>query len=415
MAKLLFLSQRIPYPPNKGEKIRALKILEHLGRSHEIHLGCLVDDPADWQHVGTVRALCADSYFARLDRRRARITCLGGLLTGAPLSVEFFRHAGLAGWIARVLEQVRPDAVFVYSSNMAPYVLDRLPALGQRRIVDLVDVNSEKWRAYAAAASGPMHWIYRREARLMAALERRIARECDACTLVSADEARLFAGLVPDAARKIHAISNGVDQAYFDPGQNYPAPFDTGDPNRADFVFTGTMDYPPNVEAVSWFAQDILPLVRRTLPGARFHIVGHSPAESVKRLAQIDGVLVTGRVADVRPYIAHATAAVAPMRIGRGIQNKVLEAMAMARPVVATTDALEGIEAERGSEVLLADDTEGFAAQCCRLASPGLAAAIGAAARRRVLADYIWAERLQGFDALLGTAPAPIPRTAPAG
>ena len=405
MANLLFLSQRTPYPPNKGDKIRALKIFEHLRQWYDIHLGCLVDDPADWDQRGTLAAMCADSHFAKLDRGRAKRTCLRGLLTGTALSVEFFRDAGLAAWIARVRDQVKPDAIFVYSSNMAPYILDRRDP-GQLRVVDLVDVDSEKWRAYGETGRGPMRWIYRREWRLISALERRIATECDAGTFVSADEARLFNRLVPEAASRTHAISNGVDPDFFDPSRAYPPPFDTdpADPARADFVFTGTMDYAPNVDAVAWFAQDILPVIRRTLPGARFHIVGHSPTDGVKRLAGTPGVFVTGRVDDVRPYIAHATAAVAPMRIARGIQNKVLEAMAMARPVVATTDALEGVEAQRGTEVLQADDVAGFAALCCRAASPDFAAPIGVAARRRVLADYIWAERLRGFDPLFGVS-----------
>ena len=415
MANLLFLSQRIPYPPNKGDKIRALKILEYLRQSYDIHLGCLVDDPADWEQRDIMGAMCADSYFAPLDRKRAKLTCLRGLITGAPLSVEFFRHAGLAGWVSGVLERVKPDVIFVYSSNMAPYILDR-SSLGARRIVDLVDVDSEKWRAYGEAARGPMRWIYRREWRLISALERRIAEACDASIFVSADEARLFAQLVPEAVARIHAISNGVDPVYFDPARNYAAAFDPGlgDPNPAEFVFTGTMDYAPNVDAVVWFARDILPVIRQTLPQARFHIVGHSPTDSVRRLAETAGVFVTGRVADVRPYIAHATAVVAPMRIARGIQNKVLEGMAMGRPVVVTPDALEGIEAIPGTEIIVAPDAAGFAAGCLRAAGPQ-GAAIGIAGRRRVLADYVWAERLRGLDALLGHAPAPALRTVPAG
>jgi polysaccharide biosynthesis protein PslH len=405
MPSLLFLTQRIPYPPIKGEKIRPLQILKHLRNSYDVHLGCLVDDPRDMEHVPTVRALCTDSYFAELDRRRAKITCLRGLLTGAPLSVTFYRDSGLAAWVRRVLNEVRPEAIFVCSSNMAPYVLD---LRGGERVclVDLADVDSEKWRAYAEAGSLPMRWVHRREWRRTAALEARIARECDWSTFVSPEEAALFARLQPDHADKIRAISSGVDHAYFDPALPCPPPFATDRPN---FVFTGTMDYPPNIDAVLWFAQSILPLIRRTVPTAQFHVVGSSPAPKVLALAEIDGVFVTGRVPDVRPYVAHATAAVAPMRIARGIQNKVLEAMAMARPVIVTSDALEGIDATPGSEILLADTVDNFAAACLAAAAPE-AAAIGHAARQRVLRDYIWAERLRGFDALLN----PTPHTTPA-
>ncbi len=391
---LLFLTQRIPYPPMKGEKIRPLQILRYLRQSFDVHLGCLVDDPADQEHVPTVRALCASSYFATLDRARARVTCLRGLLTGAPLSVTFYHDSGLADWVRQVMRDIRPELIFVCSSNMAPYVLDlRRPE--QICLVDLADVDSEKWRAYARSGSRAMRWVHAREWRRTAALEARIARECDWSTFVSAEEAALFARLLPAQADKIRAVSSGVDHLYFDPAQTFAAPFDTTRPN---FVFTGTMDYPPNVDAVTWFAQAILPLIRQTAPAAQFHIVGNGPAASVKALAAIPGVFVTGRVPDVRPYIAHASAGVAPMRVARGIQNKVLEAMAMARPVVVTPDALEGIGAIPGEEVLLADTAEGFAAACLQALQ---ALGLGAAARRRVLADYIWAERLRGFDALL--------------
>ncbi len=398
MPSLLFLTQRIPYPPIKGEKIRPLQILKHLRQSYDVHLGCLVDDPRDQEHVPTVRALCTDAYFATLDRKRAKITCLRGLLTGEPLSVTFYHDSGLAAWVARVLREVKPEAIFVCSSNMAPYVLD-LRGQERVRLVDLADVDSEKWRVYAQTGGFPMRWVHAREWKRTAALEARIARDCDWSTFVSTEEAALFAQQHPAQASKIRGIASGVDHVYFDPALPSAAPFDTA---KLNFVFTGTMDYPPNMDAVVWFAETILPLIRRTAPNAQCHIVGSSPAPRVQALAAIPGVFVIGRVPDVRPYVAHANAGVAPMRIARGIQNKVLEAMAMARPVVVTRDALEGIAAVPGREVLLADSAEDFAAACLRAAGPD-GEAIGQAARQRVLSDYVWAERLRGFDALLGT------------
>ena len=392
---LLFLTQRIPYPADKGEKIRYLPILRHLLQSHRVHLGCLVDDPRDLPHVPTVRAMVADAHFATLNPRRAKIACLRGLLTGEALSVTYFRDAGLAAWVDRVLREVRPKVVFVCSSNMAPYVLDH-PFRPAVRIIDLCDVDSEKWRAYAAAGRGPMGWVHRREWRLTAALERRIAAECDWSTFVSRMEAALFTRLVPEAAAKVRAISNGVDHGFFDPASDRPNPFETPGPN---IVFTGTMDYPPNIDAAGWFAREVLPVIRRSRPDAVFTVVGSKPAAEVMALAAPGQVVVTGRVADVRPYLAHADVVVAPMRIARGIQNKVLEAMAMARPVVVTPQALEGIDATPGQEVLLSADTpQDFSSACLQaLASPGL----GEAARRRVIADYDWPQRLRGFDALL--------------
>jgi sugar transferase (PEP-CTERM/EpsH1 system associated) len=396
---LLFLVQRIPYPPNKGEKIRHYQILKHLAARYTIYLGCLIDDPSDWDHVEKVQSFCAGTHFARLDRRKDALSHLGALASGGALSVALYRDSGLARWTSQILDAIRPSVVFVGSSNMAPYVLDSATR-DDRRIFDLVDVDSEKWRAYAEQASGPMRWLYRREARKVLALERRIADGADYCIFVSEAEAAMFRKLAPGHAERIIGVSNGVDAAYFDPAGDFSAPFDTAQPN---FVFTGTMDYVPNVDAVCWFANDILPIIRQSLADAQFWIVGASPAPAVQALAAIPGVHVTGRVPDVRPYLAHATVAVAPMRIARGIQNKVLEAMAMARPVIVTSDALEGIDATPGLELALADDAATLARAACRIAaSPAEARALGLGARRRVVTQFSWEGQLRGLDRLLG-------------
>lgn len=400
MPDLLFLTQRIPYPPNKGEKIRTFQILNHFRRFFDVHLGSLIDQPDDRMHADSVRSLCKDTYFATLDRSKAKIRYLHGLAAGEALSVRSFRDAGLACWTRRVIEEVRPEVVFVNSSNMAPYILD-LPRT-KLRIVDLADVDSEKWRAYAGSARGPMRWIYSREARAIFSLERRIAHESDACAFVSEAEAALFASLVPECTSKVHAVPNGVDSEYFDPAIIHLAPYDAALPT---FVFTGTMDYLPNIEAVTWFATGILPKVRRTVPNAQFYIVGADPAPAVRKLQRLDGVHVTGRVPDVRPYLQHAVAAVAPMRVARGIQNKVPEAMALGKPVVVTSGTLEGIQAEPGRDLILADEEDAFAEVAGRLVSGAEAAALGAAARRCVLGNHSWSANLRRFDSLLGLAP----------
>ncbi len=401
MPDLLYLTQRLPYPPMKGEKIRPLQILKYLTQWYDVHVGCLIDDPSDAQHIPTIAAMCRDIHVATLNRKVAKLTCLTGLLTGESLSVTFFRDRGLTNWVRNVMETVRPEVVFVNSGNMAPYVLD-LPKR-EIRICDLADVDSEKWHAYAETAKGPMRYVYRREWHKVAALEKRIAYECDVSSFVSDAEAALFERLIPERADRIRGVSSGVDHRYFDPAMAHAPVFDTALPT---YVFTGTMDYPPNVDAVVWFATAILPLIRLTVPAAQFYIVGNGPSPEVQRLTQIDGVFVTGRVPDVRPYVARATAGVAPMRIARGIQNKVLEAMSMGKPVVVTSGALEGIEAEPGTDVLLADTEVAFAAACCRLATTGDGAAIGAAARTRIVRDYDWSARLRKFDDLLRPAAA---------
>jgi polysaccharide biosynthesis protein PslH len=396
MPDLLFLTQRLPYPPIKGEKIRPLQILKYLVQRYDVHLGCFIDDVSDAQHVDTIRSTCRDVHVVPLNRRVAKLTCLRGFLTGEPLSACFFHDRGLTRWVRGVVETVRPSVIFVNSSNMAPYVLD-LPKR-QKRICDLADVDCEKWRAYAHTTTLPMRLVYRREWRKVGELERRIADNFDVCSFVSEAEASLFARLIPDCAAQVCGVSSGVDHRYFDPASASAPVFNTELPT---YVFTGTMDYPPNVDGVAWFATEILPIIRRTVPAAQFYIVGSSPSATVKRLAQIKGVFVTGRVRDVRPYVAHATAAVAPMRIARGIQNKVLEAMSMGKPIVLTSGALEGIEAVPGKDVILADNAEEIAAACCRLATSADGVAIGAAARIRIVRDYDWSARLRRFDDLL--------------
>ena len=419
MPDLLYLMQRLPYPLIKGEKIRNWHILNYLTKWYDVHFGCLIDDPDDVQHIETVRARCASLYTAPLDRRLAKLTCTRGLLTGEPLSVTYFRDRGLQHWVADVMARVKPAMTFVNSSNMAPYILD-LPRTG-KRVVELGDVDSEKFRSYAETSGPPMRQIYRREWRLVRQLERRVALQCDHTVFVSAAEAKLFRSHVPEAASRTVGISNGVDHAYFDPSNDYTAPFD---PTQPTFVFTGTMDYIPNIDAVVWFATEVLPRIREARPAAQFFIVGSNPAEAVRRLASLDGVTVTGRVPDVRPYVFHATAAVGPMRIARGIQNKVLEAMAMGKPVIVTSGALEGIDATPGRDVVLADDAGTFADAAIRLSNPGASPqttpeglALGSAARRLILQRYDWDACLSGFDALMrpgGVSP-PVATVEPTG
>ena len=303
-----------------------------------------MDDPADVQHIPAVQAMCASSHFAMLDRRKAKVACLRGLLTGEALSVTFFRDRGLRRWVRGVLDGCGRRRCMCSRPTWRPTCWEP----GRARLRDGPDGRGfgEVARLCRRGPPADALGVSCREWQRVAALERRILRECDWSTFVSNDEAALFARLNPGGEDRIRAISNGVDAEYFDPALPAPAPYPT---DRPTFVFTGTMDYPPNVDAVAWFAASVLPLVRRASPDAAFCIVGASPAPGVQALAALPGVTVTGRVPDVRPYLAHAAAAVAPMRIARGIQNKVLEAMAMARPVVVTPDALEGIAAHPGT------------------------------------------------------------------
>ncbi|MBW8897819.1 MAG: TIGR03087 family PEP-CTERM/XrtA system glycosyltransferase, partial [Massilia sp.] len=343
MKDLLLLIHRIPYPPNKGDKIRSYHLLKHLARHYRVHLATFVDDPDDWQYVPHVEALCASSHFAGMKPLVARMRSLLALLKNRSLSLEYYRDPSLARWVDETVAKHNIERVLVFSGAMAQYAD---PYRSARRVVDFCDVDSDKWRQYADQKSWPMNWLYRYEARQLLAYERRVARDYDASLFVSAPEADLFRQLAPESTAKIGHFSNGVDTDYFSPDQPHADPYPAGE--RA-LVFTGAMDYWPNVDAVQWFAADIFPALRERFAGLKFYIVGSRPAPAVQELARLPGVVVTGTVPDVRPYIAHAAVSVAPLRIARGIQNKVLEAMAMATPVVVSPQALEGIDAVPGS------------------------------------------------------------------
>jgi sugar transferase (PEP-CTERM/EpsH1 system associated) len=384
---LLLLIHRIPYPPNKGDKIRSWHLLKHVAQHYRVHLGTFVDDPDDWQHVPTVEKLCASSHFAGLHPLRARVRSLAALPLGRSLSEGYYRDAGLARWVEQTMAAHNVKRVLVFSSPMAQYA-DQYR--GARRVIDFCDVDSDKWRQYADKKPWPMSWLFRLEARRLLAYERAVARDWDASLFVSDPEAALFRQLAPESAVKIGHFNNGVDTDYFSPHLGHASPYADGE--RA-LVFTGAMDYWPNVDAVQWFANEVFPQLRARDAGLRFYIVGARPSAAVQALAQLPGVVVTGTVPDVRPYIAHAKVAVAPLRIARGIQNKVLEAMAMATPVVVSPQALEGIDAVPGADLLLADG----AAQFVESVSTLLAqqdSPLGPAARAKVERQYSWPSNL---------------------
>ena len=394
MENLLLLVHRIPYPPNKGDKIRSYHLLKHLAQHYRVHMATFVDDADDWQHVPKVEALCASSHFARLDPLASKLRSLGALLKGRALSFDYYRNAGLQDWVDNAMASHQIGRVVVFSSPMAQYA-EQYPQA--RRVVDFCDIDSDKWRQYALQKSWPMSWVYRREADTLLTYERHVAASTDAALFVSDAEAALFRTMAPESGAKIGYFNNGVDTEYFSPERAYERPFGAGE--RA-LVFTGAMDYWPNIDAVQWFAAEVFPQLLALDPMLRFYIVGARPAPAVQALAAHPGVIVTGTVPDVRPYIHHADICVAPLRIARGIQNKVLEAMAMARPVVVSPQALEGIDAVPGRELLLADGAAALATTITGLlAQPD--ASIGAAARAKVESQYSWPSNLARIEARL--------------
>jgi sugar transferase (PEP-CTERM/EpsH1 system associated) len=300
-----------------------------------------------------------------------------------------FDSADLRAFADRLLAGAGIGTIFAFSSQMAAFVP---PGTPQRFVMDFVDMDSAKFAAYAGERGTPLSWVYRREAKRLFAFERATAARADLSLFVSEAEAALFRDEAALPGADIRAVQNGVDLAFYDPLADFPKREAGGGPLIA---FTGQMDYPPNVEAVTAFAREAVPLIRAERPEARFAIVGRRPADAVKRLEEGDGIIVTGAVDDVRTWLAAADVAVAPLRIAQGVQNKVLEAMAMARPVVASTPAFEGIEAEPDRDLIVADGAEAQAMAVLALLDDKPAAErLGAAARARIERSYRWEARL---------------------
>jgi sugar transferase (PEP-CTERM/EpsH1 system associated) len=403
MKELLFLAHRIPYPPDKGDKIRSFHLLEHLARTYKVYLGAFIDDARDWSHVEHVRNMCGDACFVPLDATRAKLRSLTAFATGEPLTLRYFRSARLARWVDDLLGSHSVERVLVFSSAMAQYV-ENHSANCMRRVLDFVDLDSDKWRQYGERKRGPLRWLYRREATALFECERRYAGTFDASLFVSEAEARLFNARAPEAAARVSVVENGVDTEYFSPQRAYSSPYAQ---DEAVLVFTGAMDYWANVDAVSWFAREIFPHVLSDFPQARFYVVGSRPTRTVFELAKLPGVRVTGAVPDTRPYLAHARAAVAPLRIARGVQNKVLEAMAMARPIVASSQAVDGIRPCAELLGWTADTPEEMAGRLLKLLREPSAALIGGALRSHVSRYYSWQHNLARVEAILeGNAPA---------
>jgi sugar transferase (PEP-CTERM/EpsH1 system associated) len=396
MENLLFLAHRIPYPPNKGDKIRSYHFLKHLAAEYRVYLGTFIDDPNDWQYTGKLDALCAQTCYQALNSTLAKIKSAQGLLTGQALSLPYYYSSAMQAWVDQTIREHKIKKVLIFSSVMAQFINPSHPV---ESLVDFVDVDSDKWQQYAASKSGLAKWIYQRESKRLLDFEKQTASQAKTSIFVSEQEAALFKSLAPSVADKVTYVNNGVDTDYFSPEHNFSSPY----AQAVDaLVFTGAMDYWANVDAVKWFAEEVMPKVVARHPRARFYIVGSKPDKAVQDLAN-EAVIVTGRVDDVRPFLAHAALVVAPLRIARGIQNKVLEAMAMGKYVVASTAAIEGIPVDDKLALSIDDAAESMASQINLLLNAKPAAMTENANRDYVKTAYSWqhnverlAERLNG-------------------
>jgi sugar transferase (PEP-CTERM/EpsH1 system associated) len=404
VSEILFLSHRIPFPPDRGDKIRSHHILRALAELAPVHVATFADDALDYA-AGSDLARATASHCLVHRSKPLALAAAEAMLTGKPISLTAFHSLALAKYVRKLLETRPISTIYVFSGQMGQYV----PASFAGRIVaDFVDVDSAKFEAYAARDGGLKGWAEQREARLLRAEEARIAARAHVSLLISDEEAALFRSRLAQGGPGCHVrtLANGIDSAAFNPAGVAPEPQLAQLPFPR-LIFTGQMDYAPNIEACLRAAKRIMPLIRRDFPQASFHVVGRNPAERLSALSGREGVHVWGRVPEVQPWLAGADLALVPLEIGRGVQNKVLEAMAMALPVVLTPDAATGIGARDAIEFALAADDAQLAAACVALLrDPARARAMGQAARHYVVSQASWEAALADLPAIAGLAAA---------
>jgi sugar transferase (PEP-CTERM/EpsH1 system associated) len=346
----------LPFPPNKGDKIRSYALLKHLARRGPVHLACFIDDKEDLKYRDDVRQLAGgECLFETVEQSMKWKRAFRAIIHGAPVTTAYFASSAMRQWVREIVATKEIDSTIVFGSAMAPYLLQD-PVHCRRAILDMVDVDSDKWQQYAQSSTGPMRWIYAREARTVATLEIESANAFGRTLLVSPFEAETFRGLAPNCAERIGVVSNGVDLTTFSPG-----PFSNPFPkDELPIVMTGHMNYRPNCDGALWFAGKVVPLIVARFPRAHIYFVGARPPSALRAVSG-PNITVTGRVDDVRPYIHSAQVIVAPLLIARGIQNKVLEAMAMRKCVVTTREAARALAVESARHLWIANDPQSFA------------------------------------------------------
>ena len=397
--RVLYIAHRLPYPPNKGDKIRSFNIVTHLARQHRVTLATLVDDAADIKWVPELTTKVEQMLYASIFQRFRRIFSARALLTGGAITNRFFYSESLQEQLDSLLDKEKFDVLMCSSSPMAEYLFKsrhfEAGFKGAKRIIDLIDVDSLKWAQYAEEAGPIRSWVYRSEAHSLADFERRIYEYFDYLLLVSEQEKKHFPR--EDTQKRIFAIANGVDLDYFNPSNSRLA--GGGTPT---LVFTGMMDYWPNIDGVLWFVKEVFDIIKSEFPDVNLLVVGGRPDRRILRLDKIAGITVTGFVEDIRKYTAQADVYIVPLRIARGIQNKILEAMAMGKAVVGTPQALEGIGATPGREVLVGESATEFADEVIGLLRHrDLAKKLGASARTFVERSHDWSMTLRELDKLI--------------
>lgn len=391
--RVLMLVHRVPLAPDRGDRIRSFHLLRFLAERADVWLGTLADESSDPSLVAGLEALCERVSIERLNQARWWHGALR-LASGGAATSGLFHSARLHRTMARWLTETKFDAVVVFCSSMLAYA--PRPRSGCPVVVDLVDVDSEKWSDYAARSHGLARWLFGCESRRLRQLEQSLETRSTAVTLVSEAEAELLRPIAPGA--RVVAVPNGVNLDYFHP-QSMP----TESEQAKTCVFVGALDYRANIDGLIWFANEVWPGVRSTVPAARMALVGRAPTAAIERLGELPGIEVVGGVPDVRPYLARGTVAIVPLRIARGIQNKVLEAAAMQKATVVSPAALEGLGLVADRDLLVADSPAAWQQQLARvLGDADLRQRLGRAAREFVETHHSWDACLQPFAKMLG-------------
>ncbi|WP_428028117.1 TIGR03087 family PEP-CTERM/XrtA system glycosyltransferase [Altererythrobacter sp.] len=385
MGEILFLAHRIPFPPDRGDKIRAHHLLKHLAELGPVHVGCFAETDRDIAAESELSEVAASHSVTR----RSKPLALAGaeaVLSGKPVSLTAFHSRALQLWVSRTMAERPIETIVIFSGQMGQYIPNEFAG---RVILDLCDVDSVKFEDYAAA--GERVWLNRREGRLLAVEEERLTHRSDATILISENEKSLLQSRLRDAAgKRIHAIGNGIDAEFFNPDMVQANREISARPGP-HFVFTGQMDYRPNEQAAVWAIEHFLPAIRAVEPQAEFHIVGRNPTPALLTHSDTPGLTIWGEVPDVRPFLAAADMALVPLSIARGVQNKVLEAMAMGLPVMLSPQAATGISARDGEHWLVeALDAEAMVKRFQTFRTEGRGEAIGPAARRFALEHHSW-------------------------
>jgi sugar transferase (PEP-CTERM/EpsH1 system associated) len=395
--KILFACHRFPFPPNRGGKIRPFNMIRHLSRAHEVFVASLAHTRQELDDGAGLKEYCAAIYAEVVPEKLRWFQAVKALAGSTPSSVAYFSSERLRDTVKQAARRITFDAVVVHCAFAAQYGLE-IPA--KFRLIDFGDLDSGKWLDYAKWRSFPLSGGYYLEGKKLRAYEKKITGIFDFCTLTTQGELEAFGKL--NVLRPQAVIPNGVDGSYFRPS-------DETSPENPVIVLVGRMDYFPNIDGAQYFARNIFPIVRRHVPDVQLQLVGSNPTRGVRNLASIPGVTVTGHVADVRPYLAKATVSVAPLRLARGTQNKILESMAMGIPVVATAQAAKGVQASPGQHLLVADRPEPFADHVVNVIKEmPLRKALSEAGRRQVHQVHSWDRAMSILDDILHPRGGPL-------